>query len=88
MPGEAPPERFERTIGWGVLTSRDSGKTYDARELLLLNPKRRSSQASLERQTGHNDPGRRLPGVIFTDGPQRHPEKGEVINNKVCWLQP
>jgi hypothetical protein len=81
-------DRFDRTIGVGLLTSRDGGKTFEARELLGLDSKRRFSQASLERQTGHNDLGQRFPGVIVTDGLQRYPEKGEVINNKVYWLQP
>lgn len=87
-PKDGRPERYERKIGIGLLTSRDGGKTFEARELLAIDPKRRCSQASLERQTGHNDLGQRFPGVIFTDGLQRYPEKGEVINNQVYWMQP
>ncbi|MDQ3623543.1 MAG: BNR repeat-containing protein [Verrucomicrobiota bacterium] len=88
LPEGTKTDRFERRIGLGLLTSRDGGKTFAARELLALDSARRYSQASLERQTGHNDLSGRFPGVIFTDGLQRYPVKGEVINNKVYWLQP
>ena len=55
-------------------------------KVLAIDPDRHYSQASLERQTGHNDFRGRLPSLIVTDGLQRYPEKGEVINNKVFWL--
>jgi hypothetical protein len=80
--------RFERTLGVGLLTSRDEGKSFEARELLPVDESHHYTQASLERPVGHNDLGDRPPGVIITDGEQRYPEKGEVIQNKVLWLQP
>ena len=81
-------ERFSRNIGVGLLTSRDSGRTFEARELLPIDPARQLSQVGFERQTGHNDLRGRLPSLIVTDGLQRYPVAGEVIQNKVFWLQP
>ena len=91
---EKPPEgkveaRFSRAIGVGLLTSRDGGKSFAARELLPIDEKRHLSQVGLERQTGHNElPSNRLPSLIVTDGEQRYPKVGEVLQNKVFWLQP
>jgi hypothetical protein len=81
-------ERFSRTIGVGLLTSRDAGRTFEARELFPLNAVRHLSQVGFERQTGHNDLSGRLPSLIVTDGLQRYPKPDEVIHNKVFWLQP
>jgi hypothetical protein len=80
--------RFERTLGVALLTSRDGGKTFNARELLPVDESHHYTQASLERPTGYNQIGNRLQSVIITDGEQRYPAKGEVIQNRVLWLQP
>lgn len=87
-PGETIA-RFSRKIGIGLLTSRDGGKTFSARELLPIDASRHISQVGLERQTGHNPlAAGRLPSFIVTDGEQRYPKDGEVLQNKVFWLQP
>jgi hypothetical protein len=81
-------ERFSRNIGVGLLTSRDAGRTFEARDLFPLDPARHLSQVGFERQTGHNDLSGRLPSLIVTVGLQRYPNPDEVIQNKVFWLQP
>lgn len=88
LPPDAKPARFSRRIGVGLMTSRDGGQSFDTQELLPLDPAKRFSQASLERQTGFNDLSGRLPSMIITDGRQEYPAKGEIINNKILWLQP
>lgn len=87
-PGKADA-RFERKIGVGLLTSRDGGNSFTARELLPIDASRHISQVGLERQTGHNElAADRLPSFIITDGEPRYPKTGEVLQNKVFWLQP
>jgi hypothetical protein len=80
--------RFTRPLAMGLLTSRDAGQTFTARELLPLDAAHHYTQASLERQTGANDLRDRAPAVIVTDGEQRYPAKGEVIQNRVLFLEP
>jgi hypothetical protein len=81
--------RFSRTIGVGLLTSRDGGRTFSAQELLPIDESRHLSQVGLERQTGHNAlSSGRLPSLIVTDGEQRYPRNGEVLQNQVFYLQP
>lgn len=87
-PGEVEAP-FSRKIGLGLLSSPDGGKSFTARELLPIDPARHLSQVNLERPTGHHSlAAGRLPSLIVTDGEQRYPIDGEVLQNKVFWLQP
>lgn len=80
----------EKNLNWGMglLTTRDGGATFQARTLFERDPARKVNLSNLERQTGHNDLRGREPALLFMDGLQRYPAKGEVINTKVYYLQP
>jgi BNR repeat-containing family member len=88
-PRQSPAtEQEDAGFGMGLLTTHDRGATFEARELFAPDPSAKAGQASLERQTGHNDLRGRLPGVLWSDGLHRYPAPGEVIHRKVYWVQP
>lgn len=76
----APP-----AFGVGLLTTRDGGATFDARELIAHTPGQLCNQASVERPVGAQSM-QGLPSFIWTEGEVRYPAKGEVINTKVWWM--
>jgi hypothetical protein len=82
------PDQEDASFGMGLVTTRDQGTTFEARELFAPDPAAKVGQANLERPTGHNDLHGRLPGVLWSDGLQRYPVPGEVIHRKVYWSQP
>jgi hypothetical protein len=79
--------RFERTLGVGLVVSRDRGQTFEVREVLPVDESRHYTQANLERPTGRGNL-KHPPGLIVADGEQRYPKKGEVIHTRVYYLEP
>lgn len=82
-------EKKEGTnFGLAMLSSRDGGQTFEARELFPAQAGHKINLSSIERPTGHNTIKSRLPSVIWLDGLQRYPKKGEVLDTDVFWTQP
>lgn len=75
-------------FGLAMLSSRDGGQTFEAREIFPAIAGRKISLASIERPVGHNTIKGRLPSIIWLDGQQRYPKKGEVLDTDVFWMQP
>jgi len=82
----------QANFGLGLVTSRDGGETFTTRELLPFDPDGDIHQFTLERPVGaqdlHDGTPAVAPSIIWTQGLQRYPLKGEVIDTKVWFARP
>ena len=74
-----------KRIAW--LESADGGRTFTAREVVPHDPEVGTLLPTLEIPTGHNRiPAGRRPAVMYFEGLSRYTKPGEVIDNKVYFL--
>ncbi|MEE3369826.1 MAG: hypothetical protein VX346_10825, partial [Planctomycetota bacterium] len=65
------------------------GRTFTSREIIDHNPDRGTLVPTLEQPTGFNDAASgKLPPLLYFEGLSRYREPGEIIQNKVYYVQP
>ena len=71
------------------LQSRDGGQTFTPRDIVAHDPDRGTLLPTMERPTGFNGVAAgKLPPFLYFEGLSRYRKPGEIIQNKVYFMQP
>ena len=89
FPPPGLPGLKRESIRYVWVASMDDGKTYQWREPFPQPAGRETHTPNLERPTGYNVvPAARAPAFIYYMGLARYAAKGEVIQNRLYFVQP